>query len=95
MIGFSSSMALLALAMTIPLMSMYAAKKFVGQREPPPILVAVVPVIVGLGLFVAVFAAARAMNRNGWTLDEWLILAWIVGSAVAAQVGLLETLDKD
>lgn len=88
---FFVTIGLIAIAVCMPLVAMYAAGEFVGQRRPPAWLQMVMVGVIGIGLLVAVMSTGFAMkaDADGMTAKEWVILAWVAGSALTGQIGLL------
>jgi len=91
---FFGTLAFIAIAVPIPLAAMYAAGKFVGQKPPTPIVKSVVTLAVGAGLLIALVGALLGARQNGMSFEDWFLLAWAAGSALAGQVALLELLGR-
>ena len=91
---FLATIALLSIAVGIPVSAMYASGQFVGQKPPPAFLKIAVTLVVGSGLFSAVVGAMLYTRTGGITVSEWVMLAWIAGSALTGQVALLEALGR-
>jgi len=91
---FFATIGLLVIAVGIPILAMRACGQFVGQKPPHPLLKTAVMLGVGLGLLWAVVGAGFHLRREGMTAMEWVTLAWMAGSALAAQVALLEMLGR-
>lgn len=91
---FFATIGLLIMAVGIPIAAMYACGQFVGQKPPHARFKMAVMLAVGLGLFSAVVGALLYARAGGMTVSEWVMLAWVSGSAVTGQIALLELLGR-
>ncbi|QKC92319.1 hypothetical protein EB230_30985 [Mesorhizobium sp. NZP2234] len=91
---FFATIGLLIIAVSIPIAAMYACGQFVGQKAPHALFKMAVMLAVGLGLFSAVVGAMLYARAGGMTVSEWVMLAWVAGSAVTGQVALQELLGR-
>lgn len=89
---FFAAIGLIAIVAGIPLLAMYAGGEFVGQKKPHELWRSAVRLIVGAGLLAAVVIAGLSMRTGGMDASEWIMLAWMAGSAIAAWVGLADKL---
>lgn len=89
---FFAAIGLIIIGAGLPMVAMYACGQFVGQKAPHPLIKIAVMLAVGLGLLMAVGSAGLAMRRDGMEASEWLMLAWMAGSALTGQIALLEKL---
>lgn len=76
---FFATIGLLIMAVGIPIAAMYACGQFVGQKAATR----------GLGLFSAMVGAMLYARAGGTSVSEWMMLAWVCGSAVTGQVAFL------
>lgn len=91
---FFATIGLLIIAVGIPIAAMYAGGQFVGQRPPNALFKMAVMLAVGLGLISAVVGAMLYARTGGMTVSEWVMLAWVAGSALTGQIALLELLGR-
>lgn len=91
---FLAAMSVILIAISIPLLAMWASGSFVGQRAVSQQWKIGVSLLVGVGLLFLVGDALAQARQGGIDYEEWLRLAWMAGSALAGQVALLEILGR-